>query len=282
MVRSFTICAVYLEIQSIIVFPTTMWEVVCIIYRPVGYLNKIEKMRNDITLYSGFSIDISNKLYRLYQYQGDELYWLVNEFIQSEERPIYYTNDFPHRCGEQDYGLYFKLDSANCEGSHQIIIAPQIVDYYRKISLQPEPRDPWESMHYWFLKKDYCRLFTNTVYLSRLSEYGSLDNDPELALACKHYLGVNSLIKALLIRSQASDHWQWEYIESLTELAETYRSEQAITKADYAELDFLRGEMWHLRGRDDAALASYLAAMHEWQHPANPAKPRIEMLQEPD
>jgi transmembrane protein TMEM260 (protein O-mannosyltransferase) len=248
---------------------------------PVGYLNRIEKVRDDITLYSGSSIDISGKFYRLYQYKGVELDRLVNDFIHSEIRPIYYTNDFPNHCGGGDYGLFFKTDSADCDGSYLTVISPQIANYYKKIALQSKPHDPWESMHYWLLRKDYCRLVINTVDLKRLPETGVLDNS-RLVLACGHYLGVNSLIKALLAQSSVKDYRQWKFIESLIELAETYRSDQAFTKADYVELDFLRGEMWHLRERDDEALVSYQRALNGWQHPANMAKSRIEILQSPD
>jgi len=248
---------------------------------PVGYLNRVEGFRDDVTLYSGFSIKISNELYRLYQYPANDLRHLVNAFIDEQKRPVYYTNDFPHDCDTESYGLFFSVDKSNCTDSFQVKIDPQIITYFKRVASGTEPQDPWELMHYRLLRKDFCHLLINTMDMSVLPA-GNAGNhhfdDPYFELACGHYLGVNSLIKTLLIQG----YHQWNYIESLIELAEAYRSEQAITKEDYAELDFLRGEMWRLRERSDEALASYQTAMNEWQHPANLSRTRIEMLQESD
>lgn len=245
---------------------------------PVGYLNRVEGFRDDVTLYSGFSIKISNELYRLYQYTANDLRQLVNAFIDEQKRPVYYTNDFPHECGIESYGLFFKVDKSNCNDSFKIVIAPRIIRYYMDIATGPVPHDPWEEMHYWLLRKDFCHLLINSKGMSGLlSGFGKDDHfyDPYYKLACDHYLGMTSLVDALL-RQESPD---WLLIENIIDAAERRRHDEAITKSDVARLDFLKGEMWSYRNDFDKALQSYRQAYTLWPHPDNPALVGIENLQ---
>jgi len=249
---------------------------------PVGYLNRVEGFRNDVTLYSGFSIKISNELYRLYQYRGDELRQLVKTFIDEQKRPIFYTNDFPHDCGIESYGLFFKVDKSNCHDLFLVKIAPRIINYYTKVASDPEPRDPWELMHYRLLRKDFCHLLINSTGMSGLlSGFGKDDlfYDPYYKLACDHYLGMTSLVDALLSQAIPAPENEWVIIEKIINLAEIRRHDEAITKSDVARLDFLKGEMWSYRNDFDKALQSYRQAYTLWPHPDNPALVAIENLQ---
>ncbi len=256
---------------------------------PVGYLNLVKGFRKDVTLYSGFSANISNKLYRLYQYRGDELRALVNTFVKEQQNSIYYTNDFPHDCGIESYGLFFKVDKADCGNasnpSFVVKIAPRIINYYTKIASNPEPYDPWEKMHNRLLKKDFCQLLINSTDLPDLLTelegnnqsvtYHSVYEIPFYKIACDNYLGVTSIIKALLL--QASPNW--ELINSLFELGEIYRDREAITKQDAAQLDLLKGDMWLVRHDHEQSRQSYLKALALWPHPYNLAHEGLQKLQ---
>ena len=249
---------------------------------PVGYLIHVEGFRNDVTLYSGFSIKISNKLYRLYQYHGAELRQLVHSFIDEQKRPIFYTNDFPHDCGFESYGLFFKVDKSNCHDLFLVKIAPRIIKYYTKVALDPEPRDPWELMHYRLLRKDFCYLLINSKGMSGLLSgfgKGDLFYDPYYKLACDHYLGMTSLVDALLSQAISAPENEWVIIEKIIDAAERRRHNEAITKRDNAMLDFLKGEMWFSRNELENALKSYHDAYSLWPHPDNPALVGIENLQ---
>lgn len=261
---------------------------------PVGYLNLVEGFREDVTLQSGFSINISDKLVRLYRYKGEVLHGLVNTFVDEQQRPIFYTNDFPHDCGIASYGLFFEVNKNNCDHSNdqplddlfQVKIAPRAIKYFTKIASSPQPSDPWEIMHYRLLRKDFCQLLINSTDMGDLLAelennyedvtYHALFEVPYYTIACDHYLGITTLIDALLRQTSPA----WELVNSFISIAKIRRDNEALSKSDMARLDYLEAEMWLFRNDHDKALQAYQRSLSIWPHPDNPANKGILTMQD--
>ena len=232
---------------------------------PVGYLTKVLGVRPDVDLYSGHNMEVDGRFERLYKHNATETRKLVDDFLRGTSRPVFYTNDFPHSCKADDYGLYFYVDDSDCHGQQHIYLRKPIITYFRRLLLQPVPRDPWERMHALLLRADYCRLLVNSLPAGDVSK--SIESNDELALTCSHYHGLLLLIENLSGREQPD----WVFLESLFARAETLSMDEAFTKADGARLDYLKGEMWAGRQDRQQAEAAYRRAWDAWRSPENPA-----------
>jgi 4-amino-4-deoxy-L-arabinose transferase and related glycosyltransferases of PMT family len=236
---------------------------------PAGYLQKVLGERPDIILYTGHNLLIDGRLHRLYKQDAVGVNQLVARLLESESRPVYYTNDFPHSCAADDYGLYFHVSGKHCDRARHTVLHPQIIHYFGSLLTLPVSTEPWERMHTLLLYADYCRLLLNYNTTSAIRA-GLQQGDNDIALSCGRYHGALTAIAILLDRPEQD----WGLIDQLLERAEEGRHE-ALTREESSRIDYLRGEMWRQRQNHGKAEISYRKALHIWDHPRNPARKRL-------
>lgn len=235
---------------------------------PAGYLHWVEKVRPDLDLYSGWYLPFAGEIHRPYRLSFPELESLFARFVQNETRPVYYTNDFPHPFGYEDYGLYMKVKPDSPGAEAWVTPHPAIIAYLELLTRLPAPSDPWERMHYWRLRTDHCRVWAN-LNAPALVEHVRSGTFP----ACNHFAGRLLMVRVLL----AANSREEALMLSLLDAAESLR-EEAETKEQIAGVASLRAEVLLAFGRRAEAAAQLRKARAQWRDPKNPAFARLEEL----
>ena len=237
-------------------------------------MNRIEKVRPDVTVFTGRYLIADNRLYRPYQLHVHELDELVNHVIQSTDRPIYYTNDFPNKYARDRYGLYTKVNkNRNATDADRIILAPGFISLFKRWGQKRILVNTWDVMHYNLLMSDYCDLLLTAEY-SNNGNTNIMDLTGAIDFACDNYQGVLNRLQFSLQDPATTP----AVLERLLNKAQAYR-DQAFTKEELSRLDYNFGLYYLRRGDKHQAQTSFTASYTAWPHPDNPSKamfPRIQ------
>jgi hypothetical protein len=128
---------------------------------PVGYLHYVERVRPDVRLVNGHSLELDGRLVRPYGLSAQALRRVIASFVTATAAPVFYTNDFPHDYGEDFYGLYFQVNRGAPATVQRAVLVPAIAQFYRLLDSITPPADGWESMHFRLLREDECRLLAS-------------------------------------------------------------------------------------------------------------------------
>ncbi len=198
---------------------------------PIGYLHHVQGLRPDVLLVNGHSLRMNGILYRPYALSTPALRELVAAFIASTDRPVFYSNDFPHAHGVDFFGLFFQVHRDAPATEQRAALTPLIADYFRNINRVSPPLDPWENMHYQLLRQDQCRL------LAALRGPAIQGDLADLPAACRGLHGRLLLAEQALTRAAPGDA---RFAFELLRDSDALRT-QAIWKADAVGLEALRG-----------------------------------------
>ena len=240
---------------------------------PLGYFNRIEEIRPDISLYSNKGIAFNNRLFTPRRDSHYERNRKIDNFIQSSRRPVYYTYGLPHLYGVEDYGLYKRIDLAIGTDRQRANASPEIVGYYKKLLALGEPVDPWEIMHYRLLMTDYCRLSLRLLQHSDKTEISSVELQEWVNQVCDLYHGYLEYIQILL----DADSIDMDFVDALFKKAEDKR-EQAVLKSEHAQFSYLRAEMYLKMDKKEDAIQSLQKSIKVWAHPDNPSYKKLQKL----
>jgi hypothetical protein len=232
---------------------------------PVGYRMHVEGARPDVALYSDMYLPVEGTAYRLYLVNPRARRELIGKFVRSGSTPVFHASDFQTGLPGRDHGLYFEVIRPGAESSASLVNGDRIYRYLDGISRLPPPADPWEWMHYWWLRADHCRAWAKP----RAPELADLVRRGDFR-PCDHYEGRLFLVGALL-RTGERD---FGLMEKLLEEARALR-EQAPTKRDSSRLDLLLGEVLIRAGKGAEAQAHFRSAVDRWPHPDNPARAQL-------
>ena len=232
---------------------------------PAGYLHLVEAVRPDLALYSGSYLPVAGEIHRPYQLPRPVLESLLAQFARGESRPVYYTNEFPHPFGYEDFGLYMRVRLDLSRAQALVTAQPQLLAYLGTLARSPAPRDPWERMHYWRLRTDHCRVWAN------LNAPALPDRIRKRAYpACDHFAGRLLMVRLLLAANDQEHGLMLSMLDGAALL-----QDQAETKAQLSRLAFLRGEVLLLSGRRAEAAGQFREALASWRDPRNPAASRL-------
>jgi hypothetical protein len=239
---------------------------------PVRYLNVVERVRPDVTVYTGRYIYINGRIYRPYQLEADELKNLINDFIRNTGRPVYYANDFPNDYARDRYGFYTKADKNLPAGEERLSILPAHLKFLEFWADKYSQVNLWDRMHYNLVLSDYCQLILTATY----SEQDKLNPDVLKSVsdfACANYQGALNRIRFALNDPEASQAELDEYFR----LAREYQ-DQAITKEERARLDYYNG-IYNLRlNNKEPARTNFQSSLRLWPHPDNPSQKMLSPL----
>jgi len=240
----------------------------------LGYLNKIQNYRQDITLYSSKGILFSNRLFTPGKTSDTERVKILDNFIKTADMPVYYTWGLPHIYGVTSFGLFNKVETGKVADSRIAFAKEEIVLYIKDIIKNGEPYDPWEKMHYLLLLSDYCNLS-----LRLMENSGDEQKYRELLgwvdLVCNTYQGQLSYVEVLLKENNVDI----TRINSLLENAKAL-SDQIVIKSQSAMYPFLVGELNMKTGDRKVAIENYNRSIQMWPHPDNPAFEKMRSMQD--
>jgi len=236
----------------------------------VGYLHLVDGMRPDVALYNEHGLVFSNRLFRAHKVERSEAEYLIKNYIDTTDRPIYYADkDFPNHYGANDYGLYQRVDKQLSDREQVTIADPLITRYFYHLMQAGKPVDPWETIHYRIMMRNFCRVLASLHELGEQTEQMS----GWLANYCNHYYGNLAYIDVLLDIEKKN----YEHVKRLLDSAISMR-EQSITKGDSAIPEYYRGKMLLRQGDTKGAIQSFQHAIERWPHPQNPAVERLKAI----
>lgn len=244
---------------------------------PVGYLNLVTGYRKDITLYGVKGQVFSNRIYRPFKATYQEVKNRVDEFIQTNPGPIYYTHHLIHDYGAEYSGLYWKVLKDKPKNYTEVALNPVIISYLELLHNNGFPWDTMEKAHYLTIMSDGCRalaLLQENSHKINISDTGKLDKLVDEI--CDNLVGIYIRVDFML----EQEHPDYQAIKKLLDQAENYLDESTL-KAETAYLDYYRGiQAIHLAGREDGA-GYFRQSLKIWDHPSNPSHEELKKLNEP-
>jgi len=232
---------------------------------PIGYMNKIEGLREDVTLYSMKGQVFNNRLFRPFKVNLMQVREIINEFIIKTDRPVYYTNGLMHDYGVEDYGLVKHVLKTDATAYQRVIALPEIQSYLYSLIKQADPVDRWEKIHKKVLYARGCRI---AILLKKYAGEKDLDHkvDELGSSLCGNLQGKYVEIEQQMLNPVPDI----EKIKILLDEARTMIKQSAI-KQEESWLDYIEGEMHVMIGDDVRAIDSFNKAILVWDHPENPA-----------
>jgi len=232
---------------------------------PVGYMNKIEGLRDDVTLFHVKGQVFNNRLFRPFKVNIEQVREKIKKFIINTDRPIYYTDGLMHEYGVEDYGLLRRVLKDDVTTYQRVIALPEFRSYLFSLSKLAVPVDPWEKIHKKVIYAKGCRII---VLLKKYSNENNLDDKTaELgSTICENLQGKYIEINQQMLNPTPDI----ERIKSLLDEARTMMN-QSMLKQEEAWLDYIEGEMYAMVSDDARAINSFNKAILVWDHPENPA-----------
>lgn len=234
----------------------------------LGYLNLIEKVRPDVTLYNVRSLVFDTRLENPMHLNFDTSIDILSEFIESTNRPIYYLDSLPLLYGVRDYGLYRRIDKSMHKGQFQVVESSRIMAFYRGLLSVDNLFDAWENMVSRTFISDYCRIATHFHFYNNPEQH-----EAQLLRTCQGYYGLISAASVLLTDPRP----QLDFIASLLDKAEQLR-QQAKDRQDYATYLDLRGTLLQAKGDIPQAIRFFKRGIREWPDDRNPSYGHLQTL----
>lgn len=232
---------------------------------PLGYMNLIEGVRPDVTLYNGQGLVFSNRLFHPFKTGKSDKKKKLHSFIDDTDRPVYFSTTLLIDYGFEDYGLYAKVNAAISREQRRIILLPGVLAFFEEQFRRGEPYDHWESMLYRLLESEYCRI-TASQFLFR-KEKGAANPDPEkLRSFCHGFYGATELAELILYQEDPD----WDLVNELLHEAEKWQDE-AIRMEDSISIYNLRGKYYQRRNEPARARAELEKSIDLWPNPDNRA-----------
>ena len=234
----------------------------------MGYLNLIEKVRPDVTLFNVRSLVFNNRLEDPMHLDFDSSHDTLSKFIMSEKRPIYYSDSLPKLYGVRDYGLYHRIDKSMKEQQFMVVEDKRIMAFYKSLLSVDNLFDAWENMVVHTFMSDYCRIATHFHFYDHPHQH-----EADLLNSCRGYYGLISAAAVLLTYPDT----QLEFISSLLEKAGRLQN-QAKDRHDSAIYFDLMGQVFERKAEFQDASKYYNLSIQRWPHDRNPAYQHLQQL----
>ena len=232
---------------------------------PLGYLNRVEGLRPDVTLMSDTGLVFGNRLFKPIPHKPGNLEAIVEDFIGSTGRRIFYYPSLPHRHHNAFHGLYFEVLVGSRDIENRVVAAPPVLDFFARALLREEPRDASELIHFRSLKVLYCSL------IEAVAHGAAPGVDPSLpvfdtARQCSDFYGLAYRAAVVLGRNEP------DHAAALAMLRTAERHvDEVVQRGDLATLYHLYGRAYELSGAGAQAAAYYEKSIKFDPRPENPS-----------
>lgn len=234
---------------------------------PIAYVNKIEGYRKDIELYHKRGLVLGNRLFKPLYAGGRVMKKTIADFIQSEDRTIYYIDDLLHEYSVDFYGLYYRVVKEDHTSSIRAVFQPRLVAYWEFLLNRDVPVDQRENIHRTSVIYEGCKLF---MTMEKLSGPGAVEDERLKKIhgkICNSLLGIYARIDQML------DDRNPDPVILKTLLQEAGgRLGEARIKSETALFYFYTGRVFMLDEDYSRARVFLEQAVNVWNHPDNPAR----------
>lgn len=237
------------------------------------YLHFVEGVRPDIRILQVRGLSMARDG-RLFHETADPRALLTDEqrqerilaFIKGRQEPVYFLRNAPRLLSDVDYGFYKKIDrSSGDQITTTLTIDDGLLGLFRRLLTEPPGTDDFTV---------YTRAYLIGKMVPVLSGLVDLDADPsyaerygkDLDAATENLWGLLARVSFLESRNGAPPEKLLAWLKTGEKLAD-----QAISKAQRAEIYLLEGKVLRKLGRPADALTAFDRSIAIYPHPANQA-----------
>ena len=247
---------------------------------PLGYLHYIEGLRPDVLLINTQGLVYPSRLF-VPPTTSSRRARAFSAFMEgnSGRRPVYTINandDIPNPNGTVHYGFYQKVDPAGEPSSITLLFDREVVDYFRSIVSGPLPEDRWNRHQHSILLQQFGNFLG----------YTAMSADPvlrrtaaELVEAMQNqYYGLVDMAEILIEHGYNAEHLQTA--QELLNRAEPLQDE-TLSKDMRGRHHYRRGFLNYRLGRMDDAVREFRLSIEANDHPDNPSRQGLSLLEGP-
>lgn len=232
---------------------------------PIAYLNKVERLRPDVTLMHFQGQLFSNRLYKPRFRPPEIVETAIDDYLNARDLPVYYFPGLPHRYGSIFYGLYFEVWKGAPGRVKRVIGLAPILQYFERALSGGEPSDTSELIQHRYLTALYCSVLASVVeFPSGAGAAGALSE--QLAQRCNGYYGLTRRVEIMLAKAQPD----FGSIRELLHRAERH-ADEIVRHEDLATLYHLLGLTHHLSGDERTAATYFAKSIAVRPYPDNPS-----------
>lgn len=241
---------------------------------PIGYFNRVEGYRSDIELYHLNGVVFKNRLYRPYTIGYQQIKDRFKQFITSDSREIFMTeNDF-NDFGIEDYGFFIKVIKDKKAPFFLYVIKPEFLNYWNHYAKTGLPRDPWEKMNYYQNEYRGCKLINNIILSSQEDKSVEENFDKYRQEYCNNLMGIYIEIETEIKRKVPD----WNHVGKLIDLASKHMNESLLKSTDSSIYSY-RGLLALHNNDRDAAISNFRKSVSIWNDPENPSITELKKLE---
>ena len=230
----------------------------------IGYMNRVNKFRPDITLYNKFGLLLGNRLFSPLDDSAETGEKNILAFINASQRPVYYVNELDSGYGYKSFLFYYQVDKSSAPGSAEINLSQDNLNFLIALVNQKQARDSWTEIFRILLLESIVPEIS-AVLVNRDPDQVTDRLKQILAESLNLFNCQLARIKWLMGRS---DEVHVAEIEQLLAIAELNLND-ALTKSNVAEF-YQQQAQWYLRQEMlEPAIKSYQTSLDSWFHPDN-------------
>jgi len=228
---------------------------------PIGYMNKVEGLRPDVTLYNDLGLVFRNRLFR---FDAADTGRQLSTFVQGSERPVYYTaTAFPHEFSTEDGGLYWKVRK-DVPGKRMVFGLSEATRAFIERMEAMTSDDPWTLHQRDTLRRRVMSVLSYFKYYAREAfQTGDLSTYYD-RLAKTPHGALGRLTWFTLDKADSSEFLAWA--DETTSLLEKTGS-----KSERAWPPYMKGLLLLRLKQDAAAVASLEESVRIYPNRKNPA-----------
>jgi hypothetical protein len=237
------------------------------------YFHYLEGVRPDVSIINdqGLGMAPDGRLFEPTRLTAAEKQDRVRRLLQRTDRPVYVFTEPPTDLGDEELGLYYRMNVPNA-GRRTYTVEGPLLEFYRRVERQAELTDPWTIATRSAVIGRMASLLAAVVHLHPDTEYRERYR-ADLDRASTVFEG---LVNRIGVLESAGG------VESIELLAWTEKAAQladdTVAKRARATLYLLRGRLLAKLDRLPGAIAAYEESFRIYPHPQNAANDELVAL----
>ncbi len=230
----------------------------------VGYMNRVKKIRPDITLYNQFGFLLGNRLYAPLRDSKETGEQAIAAFIKEGERSVYAVKWVGSGFGYKSFLFYREIEQTIPSGSVEISLSKANLNFLITLINQKQQKDPWTEMY---------RIFLLEAIVPEISAVLANSDPGQVADTLKQVLDESlgcfncKLARIKWLMDQSDERYSTEISQLLDEAEKDL--DGALKKSNVAELYQQKARWYRRRGMLGAAFEFYQKSIDSWFHPKN-------------
>ena len=230
----------------------------------IGYLNRVNKIRPDITLYNPWGLLLGNRLLSPTKDSLETGLQKIRAFINQTPRPVYFFNKLESGYGHKNYLFFNEVNKSLPPGTVKTTLTESNINFLIALVDEKELQDSWTRIY---------RILLLESIVSELSDVLVSGNAGYYTQKLSYILNQSlSLFNCQIARLKWSmDQSDQRYISEINQLISAAESnlDYALKKSNVAEFYQLKAKWYIQQDLIEPAFGAYQLSIDSWFHPDN-------------